>query len=263
MLKIESKYKLKLIIPAIILVAAIFSLSGCGGECKKDSDCAAGSCFNVKCADKKCVKTAIPDCCGNKKCEEGENKCSCEEDCEKCAGAPKVMSGSREKDAKYLEYLCISRECVLSVGKESVKETRLIDEKELSFFTLETAVAFNQPFNIGKDSFRFRISLKDAKDDLVYPVKISSIKLLSGETLLGETFLTSQFDAVGDTIETEFPVAYQAAGLEEEKYVSFKLDYEYAKKVKEITAEGAVYTDKTVRDSYENRFKSKLFFLNP
>jgi len=60
-------------------------LSGCAErECETAQDCAERACFAAECKENRCSYTPIADCCGNKKCETGEDYESCPEDCPDC-----------------------------------------------------------------------------------------------------------------------------------------------------------------------------------
>lgn len=263
MYKIRHKYII------IIFLILIVLISGCKKvECEVNSDCSSKKCNTVKCVDKKCQYSITENCCGNKLKEEIEdgkpgNKCTCPEDYGKCEGKGEIQIGSRTYDTEYLKYLCENDECVFGVDEEDIKELTLLDERDFSYFKLETLTTFNQPFDTRKDNFNFRITLKDTSEDLVLPVKINKIILRDGEVLFGEKDVEQVLNDIGEKITVEVPVTYDLEQLEEERRLSYKMDYEYTKKVKdERLADGSYsYKDELVRDDYENRFQTKIFFL--
>lgn len=262
MFKIKSKY---VIIAFLIFIVLI---SGCKKvECKVNADCSSKKCNTVKCLDKKCQYSPVLNCCGNAVCEEPEeNKCTCDIDCGKCEGKGKLTIRNRQYDATYLKYLCnVENKCVLGVDEKDITEIKLVDERDIGFFVLETQTTFNKPFNVLQDKFKFQIKLKDVREDLIPPVKITNIQLKEGEILFGEKTLNKELNSVGDIINTEIPVDYRPTEIEEERTLSYKLDYEYTKKVKTTRNEDGSwnYENQVVRDSYEKRFSSKVFFVNP
>lgn len=245
-------------------------ISGCGGECKVNSDCEAGKCQTAKCENEKCQYTSITNCCGNKVKEELEggkpgNKCTCQDDYGICTGKTQITKRGKQYDAQYLEYLCENEKCVLSFDKDLVIEIPLVDERATSYFKLESKLAFNKPFNIDNDKFIFEFELKDDIEELKYPIKITKVLFKSGEIFIGEQAVSQEFSKVGDKIAVEVPVAYQPEQPEEEKSVSYKVDYEYTKKIKTTKNEDGSwnYREELVRDSYEKSLKSMVFFVNP
>lgn len=222
----------------------------------------------MKCVDKKCSYTIIKNCCGNKLKEETENgktgsKCTCPEDYGKCEGKGKVKIGSKTYDAQYLKYFCENDECIFGVDKEDITKATLLDERDFKYFKIDASTTFNRPFDTKKDSFNFQITLTDTSDDLVLPVKINKITLREGEVLFGEKSVGRTLNNIGDKITAEVPMTYGLDQPEEEIRLSYKLDYEYTKKVKDKRLEDGSYTykEEVVRDDYENRFQTKIFFV--
>lgn len=263
MFKIKSKY---LVIAFLILI--VFISSCAKAECKVNSDCSSRKCATVSCTDKKCQYTTISNCCGNKLKEDIENgnpgnECTCPEDYGKCEGKGKVEIGSRTYDTQYLKYLCENNKCVLGVDNADVKELTLLDERDFKYFKIETLTTFNRPFDTRKDYFNFRITLKDTNDELAPPVKINKIILKDGEILFGEKNVDLVLNSIGDKITVRVPVTYGLEQLEEQRGLSYKMDYEYTKKVKDQRLENGSYTynEELVRDDYENRFQTKIFFV--
>jgi hypothetical protein len=246
-----------------IFLIFILIISGCKGECEVSSDCPSQTCKTASCIGKKCQYETIEDCCGNGICEDTENKCTCARDCGTCSGKGKVKIGSRTYDTEYLEYLCENNECVLGVEEDKAKEMSLLDENNFGYFKLETLVTFNKPFDTRKDSFNFRITLKDATDDVVLPIKIKKIVVREGEVLFGERRFNLALDEIGSEVTVKVPVTYELDELEEEKRLSYKIDYEYKKKVKDQRQPNGTYTykEELVRDDYETRFRTKIFLV--
>jgi len=226
--------------------------------------------MSASCVKKKCQYSVVKNCCGNgieEKLENGKqgDKCTCSEDFGKCEGKGSLEIRGRQYDAAYLKYLCNpQKKCIFGVDPKEVIESKLVDERDISFFILETQTTFNKPFNVLADKFKFQVKLKDAGEDLVLPVKISNIQLKEGEILFGEKNLDKSLNNVGSIINAEIAVDFRPTQIEEEHSLSYKLDYQYTKKVKTTRTNGTWdYKEELVRDSYERRFSSRIFFVNP
>jgi hypothetical protein len=265
-----------LIIFSLIIFSLVFA-SGCK-ECQISSDCDSKarelysgystSCLDVSCVDNKCEIDRITNCCGNRNCEEnaGENKCACERDCGECEGKGEVKDGSRTEDAEYLEYDCDDNdECRLMIDDSLIKQISLTDEKELSYFTIEIKSSYDYPFNIDDSGFYVEIKLKDTDEDLVLPVSITNLKLVERELLIGEADVDETLSYVGDSSKMKVPVSYNMQEIEEEKRISLVIDYTYKRRERVgRNDEGEpIYENKVVRDSYEESYRSKIFFVDP
>ncbi|MBU90564.1 hypothetical protein CMO94_03390 [Candidatus Woesearchaeota archaeon] len=264
MFKIKRIY---LLIP--LLIIALFFLNSCGkAECKANSDCLAKTGQKVSCIDKQCSHTIIPNFCGNDKQEEIEdgkpgNKCTCDKDYGKCEGRIKIGEGRKAVDSKFLMYHCDNDQCVLGVPEEEIREISLLDERDFSLFKLETTVTYNEPFDVKKDTFSFKISVVDDDDNMVFPIKINKIILKDGELLFGEKDMGLSLNAVGESIAFEAPVSFNLEKPEEVKRLSYKINYEHKKRVKDQRLSDGTYSYKNelVRDDYEKRFTTKINFV--
>ena len=269
----ENKFIISLLIFVILLT------SGCK-ECKVNSDCDSKvresyssyseKCLDVECnVNNKCEIDIINNCCGNKRCEEnvGENKCTCETDCGKCEGKGKVKIGSREYDAKYIKYYCNETDdCVFGVEKSLIRNIDLTDSRDLRYFKMGMTSSLDQPFNIDSSKFEVKIKIEDTDEDLVFPVTITSLKLTEGEFLIGEKIFNKELKYVGDYFIGEIPISADSMQeIEEEKRMTLVIDYVYIinERVGRNDEGDPIYEKKTVRDSYEKRYSSKLFFVNP
>ncbi len=159
----------KLTLLCLILMMS-FLLVGCGGECKKNTDCSSRVCHSVACEDKTCQYTPEPDCCGNTKCEKsiGENSCICKIDCGVCDGSV--------KDAEYLTQQCRNDVCITDVDASLVQiltETKTLSIKPLK---LEVSSSFNSGFSVQKDTFDVRIKAQEMPET-ISELKIDKIEL--------------------------------------------------------------------------------------
>ena len=180
----------------------------------------------------------------------------------------KVKEKSKQEPERLMQsiynFFCNANdECVFGVDEKDIQVQRLIDDKQFSFFELETIVEFNKPFDIKNDNFKFEFNLKDDHEDLVYPIKLTEIQLLDRETFFGSKTLDEELNGVGDKAFAIVPINYQLSDIEEERQLSYKLRFEYTKRVrKDRNPDGTYnYENKLVRDEYQKFFGSKLFFV--
>jgi len=262
----------------LLLIFIALLINGCK-ECKVNSDCNSKaremykgystSCLEIECnVNNKCGIDGISNCCGNKNCEKsaGENECTCSKDCGECEGKGKVKIGSREHDAEYLKYDCgKDNECKLMVDGSLITPISLTDDKELSCFIIELKSFYDYPFNIDNSNFYIEIKLKDTDEDLILPISITYVKLIEKELLIGEAEVDETLSGVGDSLRIKIPITFNMQEIEEEKRLSLVIDYTYKKKEKIGRSDDGdpIYDEKTVRDSYEKSYSSKIFFVNP
>jgi len=254
----------------VLLISASFLLSSCAkAECKANADCQAQFGKDAACIDKQCKYTPKSNFCGNgikDAIENGKqgNKCTCPADYGKCEGKGKIKRYDIEYDTQYLAYYCDERErCVFGVDKKDARPIDLIDERELEEFTIETKMTFNRPFDGKKDYFNFRVTLKDASQELVLPVKILKATVLGGEVLFGELQSEGLLNGIGDTANMQIPLTYVPEQIEEEKSLSYKIDYEYKVKEQQRLANGS-YIDSVSapkRNSFERAFRENVFLV--
>ncbi|MAH32776.1 hypothetical protein CL615_00110 [archaeon] len=259
--KIKNRYFLVI----VLAISLIFLISCTKSECKTDAQCLEKTCAVASCIDKQCKYTTTKNCCGNQVKETVENnkpgnKCTCPADYGKCDGKVQLTKGSRSYDAKYLEYFCENEECKSGVPSEDVAAKTLLDERDFKFFELETTVKFNDPFDIGKDRFDFRMSIIDENEDIVFPIKMNKIILKDGEVFLGEKNLDLFLNKVGESISFNVQLSYDLVQPEESRGLTYKVNYEYTKRVvAERLPDGSEsYGLEFVRDDYEKRFSTKV-----
>lgn len=249
----------------LLAVSLIFLISCTKAECKTDSGCLEKTCAVASCTDKQCKYTATKNCCGNQVKEKIEdqkpgNKCTCPADYGRCDGKVQLTKGSRSYDAKYLKYFCENEECKSGVPSEDIAAKTLIDERDFKFFKVETTVKFNDPFDIGKDRFNFRMTITNDNEDIVFPIKMNKIILKDGEIFLGEKDLDLFLNGVGESINFNVPLSYELVQPEESRGLTYKINYEYTKRVvaKRLPDGSLSYGFEFVRDDYEKRFSTKV-----
>ncbi len=249
----------------LILSFILFACSTNGPpSCKTSANCQK-SCQVGSCIKGECSYTPRDNCCGNgikEATEDGKagNECTCPKDYGPCEGSATIGEGRQAHEASYVKRRCSEwDECVLGVDPKNLQSTTLLDEQKTPAFQLEVTTTFNQPFRVPTDLFTFRLTLKDAKEGIVYPIKFNHLSLKDGELLFGEKDLTSALGGVGDTATFSVPLSYRLKEPEEDRRLSYKLDYEYAINSTARDSTGKMITlPKIERESLENRFGTKI-----
>ena len=254
----------------VVAVASLLIIAGCtqssdAQSCKTVADCTPKKCYTSSCTENKCVYIAQQGCCGNAykdALEDGKagNECTCPADYGQCDGKAKIAYGSGFYDAKYVKRQCIQNQCIMGVNPDDLKPLTLLDQAKFNAFSMEVTTSFNQPFRVPTDSFTFRLTLKDAKDTLVYPIRFTHITLSSGEVLYGEKDLTAILGGVGDAVSFSVPISYHLIQPEEEQKLKYKLEYGYTLNTEVRDASGMTTVQKTFRESLENQFGTKITF---
>ncbi|MBS3097576.1 hypothetical protein J4209_02150 [Candidatus Woesearchaeota archaeon] len=231
-----------------VAILAIFFISGCG-ECKSNSDCDTKACFNVGCENKKCVETAVPDCCGNLRCESKENECICPKDCGECEGAV----------GKYLTKSCKDNECAVDIDESQIKSEVTSHAKELRGFEITVKVMFDQPFDLDRSTVNFEAEMVNKESTTLEPkiTKVQLTAIINKQTvILGEKDINKIFWNIGSKVGDNINIDYDFGAAEFETPVTVKVFYEYTEH-----REGK--EDSPIRNSYEQKMKSNLIFVNP
>ena len=268
----------------LFFVVTLLALSGCAKkvsnepklECKSEADCKPRVCYTSSCADSKCFYSIQKNCCGNKINESIEdnrtgNKCTCPQDYGKCEGKAKTKTGYRTEDAKYLIYYCdASNECKLGFKAEDVFPQNLLDVVNTGYFRASAVITYNKPFDVKNDKFRFRITLDDAREDLIPPINLTRIRLLySGlnartELLIAELALDSTLNNIGDDVIVQVPLnmGFKPQDIEESGSLRYVVDYIYTKQVAAgKSASGSqLYSQDLVRTAFNSPSK-QIFFI--
>jgi len=261
----------------IALLAAALVISSCAKpECRTSADCAPRACFLSKCEDKKCEYSLQRNCCGNRLNESIEsgkpgNKCTCPSDYGKCEGKGKIKIGSREEDAQYVKYYCSAdSQCVLGVEKKDVAPQNFLDLINTGFFKASSVIKYNKPFDAGRDSFEFTITLDDLGKDLILPIFLTKARILysseyaRAEQLIAEKDIDSVLNGVGDksSISTPLTLSYKPQEIEETGSIRYSIDYTYKKQVasgRKPSGEN-IYTNETVRATFTAPVKPVFLF---
>jgi hypothetical protein len=231
--------KVKTLAAMLVIVAALLLVAGCAKkECEVASDCGSNTqCITHGCsAEGKCMKNVKPNCCGNFRCElsAGENSCGCGTDCGQCAGKVKynttTSKGVKTIETKYSVYACNdAKDCVVSANPDLVTELKLTNVvEERNYFKLDLLSTLNKPFDTATDKLSVRVTLSDLSAKTVSGgLTVTSIQVLSGNTLMGEAILNRQLVKVGDAFTQEFTLETSQTLPEEDMQVSLKVFYSY------------------------------------
>ena len=255
----------------IILISVLgILIAGCASSgsasCKTAADCGPKKCQTAACTKNECAYTPKQNCCGNgikDSLEDGKpgNSCTCPTDHGACDGKAQIAYGtSRPYDATYVKKYCSQQQCVMGVDPRELKPTTLLEEKKLNSFDIEVVASFNQPFRVPTDSFSFRITLKNAKEEVVYPIKFTHVTLREGEVLYGENGISATLEKIGDVATFNVPLIYHLSRAEEDHRITYKMDYEYTLNTQVRNSSGTTTVPKFIRESTEYRFATKIIF---
>jgi hypothetical protein len=237
----------------ILVILSVLVFSGCKKECSQASDCAVKTCNTVSCVKNACVYASKSNCCGNGKCDTIENKCTCEKDCKACSG----------NIGKFMFYTCVNEECVAESNRLG---KTILDEHKFTYFSLGITSSYEEPFDLAKSGFTMAVALKDADVDLVPPVRITSVKLLEKDVLLGQASPDISFSSVGDSQSVGIPLSFEIPGNESSKTITYKIDYEYVKRIRgSYNSETGDYdytNSQVIRETYTKTFTAKINFID-
>ncbi|MCF7860700.1 hypothetical protein K9M79_00520 [Candidatus Woesearchaeota archaeon] len=229
-----------------ILIFSLF-LTGCGGECETIGDCPNKECYTKRCtSDKKCEYDVKSDCCGNNKCEDGENKCTCGTDCGQCSGLV----------GEYLEMKCTSgNECVELI-KDSIHKV-VTDTKKLKDVEIDIVTEYRQPFNVDTDEIK--LSIKSNQDLTTKTnVMVDSIQLVliksGARNVLYETDVGLGLYNKDSEIDFSLPLRFSSEEPETE-YLTLAIAYSYD--------EFKSNSKSKVSDSIDIRLKEKITLVDP
>ena len=102
-----------------------------------------------------------------------------------------------------------------------------------------------------------------SRDDLILPLKFTKLLLRDGEIVYGQSALNLQINEVGESITIKVPVTHQLKQIEEEGRLTYKLDYELTKRVRDSRLPNGSYSyrEESVREEFENRFTTRIKFV--
>jgi len=226
-----------IIFSLLILLILLFTVACSKKECTTNSDCANKAFNTVTCTTENiCKYEAMTNVCGNLKCEAKENNCNCAADCKpKCDGKISLgKKGSTELFTKYIEQGCIGEKkasvCQIQIIDQFATPQTVVDEKKVGDIKLGISSTYAKAIDPQQIPFKVNLELKDSPSTVILPVKITTISILSGQTLLGKKTVNQELATVGDAIAITIPFTFTPSLQEEEKQVSVKIELEYTKK---------------------------------
>jgi hypothetical protein len=132
-----------------------------------------------------CKNIAKPNTCGNQVCDDGENQCSCAQDCGRC-----------DRRTPSLTYGCKEGVCAADVNLIAIRTQTLLDERQLPFFKIKTMFTFKNPFEVNKEEFKLDFRLISKGDD-VDKVVITSISLMDGQQVIAQVTPNTEISKTG------------------------------------------------------------------
>lgn len=247
-----------IILITILLISLISFISGCAQkECRRDSQCNQLSCHTAACVENTCVYTAIPDCCGNNKCELSETRCTCSVDCQPACVGDVILEKTLYKNvtSDYLKYVCNDEQmCEVQVKQELQKPVTVVDLRKMPKLTLDMELFYNQPFDIVNDKMKVTVRLKDVDKRIKLPVVIKKIQVISGQELMGSRNINEKLTSVDAYTTIEMPVTAEIDGRQDERQVRVKIEYD----IQEFKTDNDI---NQIRDTIEKTFSDKIMFV--
>jgi hypothetical protein len=149
-------------------------------KCEKCDDraCAISKCENS--TEFFCTYSYKPNCCGNRICELGENKCNCPIDCGECF----------QSYGLWIKDQCFNNRCVGKVADPTLIQPIILSDTRLLSPRGETVTSiveytYNNPFDINKDRFHIKLT-QSYITDKVEDFSIRRVELLNRDQLLAK-----------------------------------------------------------------------------
>ena len=213
-----------------------------GNPATKDEGCYPGTSI--------CMHEPIPNECGNYKCDYGETKCNCPDDCGRC----------ERVNGEYTRFVCDGDQCLVATIRNLKQQTQTFRDSEeirsVGKFNIRTSV--KQPFNQKADKVNLQVEMSEKDDSLINSADIVQIEVVDGSTLLGSKDLSgASFDSVGSKRQFSIPVDYYADEYEEQKSIQVILHFAYSYNTRGDDVK--VVND----DEVSVRLNEKLEFIKP
>ena len=244
----------------LLVALIVFLVAACGGneepvsECTRSSDCQQEICKTASCSAGRCSYATKQNCCGNRQQESMEdgkpgNACTCPKDYGNCSGAVKTTVKGKEKAAQYVTNYCDGQlQCVQGINPDVVLPIALTQQLRGTLFTLDLIVEYPNPMIMNKDKVTFKITLREIKDDLDFPIVLKKIQLVNNQRLFGQLTTGQGFNSRGQTIEVQVPLTGELGILESKLALTYKIDEEHGKRVKGARRPDGSYEYTTVSE---------------
>ena len=163
-----------------------------------------------------CGHMSIPGMCGNFVCEQGEDRCTCPQDCGPCSG----IAGT------YIEFACMQNKCVAQFKPGiTVTPASIFDDRNLVQFHLQNNYMYQNPFDIKTDRFTLNFNLYDKVID-ASNVKITAARLFEGTNEIASVVRPLALANIGQTGMLEMIVPAQPLP-EIERSITLQVWYEF------------------------------------
>jgi len=197
------------IVLGILLLGTITSLflftnlfKSCPSSCDDFNECTEDFCFEE--TDFNCINKPIDNCCGNEKCETGENYENCADDCPNCDDSNSCTDDSYDYHLK----ACVNKKIIPCCGNdicESVESTKTCPEDCVfdvgEYIELGTSY-LNNPNHFSDTGLRYFYSIENCLSDEITTLEITSYyggvkeETLTKQGLEGKGAGTSEFNFV-------------------------------------------------------------------
>ncbi|MBI4451683.1 hypothetical protein HY642_06935 [Candidatus Woesearchaeota archaeon] len=194
-----------------------------------------------------CEYVPVTGACGNGQCEEGENKCTCSQDCGPCAG----------KAGKYLSYQCsAAQSCIAAVSPDVVVEQKTGTEtRTLGPLQLNNVYTYKSPADI--DSvISAQFTLFNTREN-VGPLKILFVRLMEAQQQLSRVEVNKELGGIGSQATVQIPLP-KIPRPEEDHSLSVSVWYEYTQT---LGTEPST-REETTKNSFDYSI-GRLTLLNP
>ncbi len=144
-----------------------------------------------------------------------------------------MMVKGKEKVAQYVTNYCDAQtQCVKGLDPNSVVPIVLTQQLKSPLFTLDVILEYPNPIIMNKDTITFKLTLRDAKEDLDMPLILKRFQIVNNQRLFGQLSTTQGFNAVDQTLEIRVPLTGETGVLESKLSLTYKIDEKHGKRVK-------------------------------
>jgi len=161
-----------------------------------------------------CKYDPVLGACGNSKCETGENKCTCPQDCGPCQGSA----------GTFLDFTCKEQQCATVLKPDAtITPNNILDQQNLGLIQLANNYKFNNPLAPATDKLDLSFAIYKI-DPGVSAVTIETIRILDGQQQLAEVPVNKILGQNPTTIDVTLPAPTQS---EEDHSLTLAVWYSY------------------------------------
>jgi hypothetical protein len=234
----------------MIFASGCSKTSESSSGCKTDAECTmtCGECVLGAC------KATRTDCCGNKKCEDSENECTCPQDCGKC-----------ESKETYIKKSCDNKVCVSAINTDALIRDSQSINVNIGSNIISFILTLDKPFLLGHSKLNIR--LKPDKIDSKTEIKVQRIKVYD-KAIRGKVVLLAEKD-IGQILYTINSEINEDLILELERDSSKKTETLKSKAdlnievIYDVTTVDASGKKKTTSSSFDRDLKNAVDIIMP